>query len=86
MIDNEKNPHTIYRPAYTVSHYKNNTAVGVNDEWDIAVFQHAGGFGGEYRVSETVKYDRLRSLLESVYNAGIAQAKRQIREVLGVRE
>lgn len=86
MIDNEKNPHTIYRPGYTVSHYKNNIAVGVNDEWDAAVFQHAGGFGGEYRVSETVKYDRLRSLLESVYNAGIWQAKKQIRESLGVRD
>lgn len=86
MIDIEKNPHTVYRPGYTVSHYKKNVAVGVNDEWDQAVFQHAGGFGGEYRVTETVKYDRLRSLLESVYKAGMYQAKKEIREVLGVRE
>lgn len=86
MIDIEKNPHTLYRPGYTVSHYKNNVAVGVNDEWDYAVFQHAGGFGGEYKVTETVKYDRLTSLLESVYKAGVYQAKKEIREVLGVRE
>ena len=88
MIDNNTNPHTIYRPGYTVSHYiyKNNAAVGVNDEWDYAVFQHAGGFGGEYKVTETVKYDRLRSLLESVYKAGVFQAKKEIREVLGVRD
>lgn len=86
MIDNEKNPHTLYRPGYTVSHYKKNIAVGVSDDWDYAVFQHAGGFGGEYSVTEKVKYDRLKGLLESVYNAGAWQAKQKIREALGVKE
>lgn len=86
MIDDVKNPHTIYRPGYTVSHYKNKVAVGVHDQWDQAVFQHAGGFGGEYRVTETVKYDRLSSLLESVYNAGAFQAKQKIRQALGVKD
>jgi len=88
MIDKDKNPHTIYRPGYTVSHYihRNNAAVGVNDEWEYAIFQHAGGFGGEYKVTETVKYDRLRSLLESVYKAGVYQAKKEIREIIGVKD
>lgn len=88
MIDKDKNPHTTYHLGYTVSHYiyRNNAAVGVNDEWEYAVFQHAGGFGGEYKVTETVKYDRLKSLLESVYNAGVFQAKSEIRKVLGVKD
>lgn len=85
MIDND-NPHTVYYPAYTVSYYKKNTAVGIKDEWDRAVFQHAGGFGGEYEVTSTVKYDRLRSLLESVYRAGMSQSKSEIRQILGIKD
>lgn len=85
MIDKD-NPHTTYTAYYAVSHFKDHVAVGANDDWDSAVFQHAGGFGGEYEVTSKVKYDRLKSLLDSVYRAGMAESKKRIREALGVRE
>lgn len=87
MIDDMKNPHTIYYPGFIVCHWKNKVAAGSKDEWDEAEFQAWGKHGViSVKVTQSIQYDKMISLLTQVHESGIFSAKKAIREVLGVRE
>lgn len=87
FMNSPSNPHTKYYHGFNVCHWKNRVACGANDDWDTAEFQAWGRVGViTVKVTESLQYERMISLLTHVYNSGIFAAKKEIREVLGVRE
>lgn len=85
MID-DKNPHSTYEHAFSISHFKNGVACGVNDDWDVATFCYFNHYGGRVDVTNKVQYDRMIAFGKAVYDMGKYHAKQEIRKVLGVKD
>jgi hypothetical protein len=86
MID-QNNPHTLHQSGYMASFFKENTAVGVKDNWDACSIS-CWSSGGQLHLDVTDKnmYHALVGLLECVYHSGEFNAKKEIRKILGVKE
>lgn len=87
MIDHQTNPHTLHQLGYMASFFKNNTAVGVNDNWDSCTLS-CWSSGGQLHVVINDKnvYYGLVGLMECVYHSGEFNAKKEIRKLLGIKE
>lgn len=87
FMTSPSNPHTLYYPGFSVCHWKNRVACGAKDDWDVAEFQAWSRVGVvTVKVTETLQYERMLNLLTHVHESGVFSAKKEIREVLGVRE
>lgn len=86
MID-QNNPHTLHHSGYMASFFKNNNAVGVNDDWDICNLScWSSGGPIDVQLKDKFLYHGLVGLMEQVYHSGEFNAKREIRKILGVKE
>ena len=87
MIDKD-NPHTERQNGYMISYFKDQVAVGKNDEWDKCFFE-VWGWNGPIKIIDFVKkkqVDQMRYFLDRIYQIGKYDAKEEIRKVLGVKE
>jgi len=84
---NQNNPHTIHHSGYMASFFKANTAVGVNDDWDTCNLS-CWSVGGplDIKIKEKNLYLGLVGLMECVYRSGEFNAKKEIRNILGVKD
>jgi len=83
--------HTERYPFCRVNYWKNHTAASADGDWDTCNVTPLGAYtygeqSFENNPQSIYRRDALIAFLEKAYELGRSHAKREIREVLGVKE
>ena len=75
--------HTTIHKGYIVAHWKKNSAVGCHDDWDRACVRATGKITS---IDVETRYDleKLKDLLDCVFESGKEAKARDIRKVLEI--
>jgi hypothetical protein len=75
--------HTTIHKGYSVAHWKKNSAVGCNDDWDTAHVRAVGTSVGIY-VDTKHELLQLKTILDAVFQMGREAKSREIRKALEI--